>query len=174
MSGWRPISQVGLRKNKNQAQKARKVRPVDQKTDSDCLRASIASIFELNLEDVPYFGESAKDVEHSGIVQDTDLRKWLAQHGISISPVTNPETLFARGAKSARAPWGFCVGGGKSPRGDWDHSVVYDAREGDPALLHDPHPSRAGLEGNPVYYTCFLLEDPSKWRAWSRERAAYE
>jgi hypothetical protein len=34
---------------------------------------------------------------------------------------------------------------GPSPRGDWLHSVVVDARTGE--LVWDPHPSRAGLAG---------------------------
>lgn len=34
---------------------------------------------------------------------------------------------------------------GRSPRGDWQHSVIADARTGE--LVWDPHPSRAGLAG---------------------------
>jgi hypothetical protein len=30
--------------------------PIDQRTESDCLRCCIASIFELPYEAVPYFG----------------------------------------------------------------------------------------------------------------------
>lgn len=31
---------------------------------------------------------------------------------------------------------------GKSPRGDWDHCVVY--QNGD--MVHDPHPDKTGIE----------------------------
>jgi len=149
------------------------MKPVDQVADSDCLRASIASIFELPIAAVPGFGASAIGTDRASLVQDEELRKWLADRGMDLVHVTNPKAVFARGGTSAQCPWGFCVGGGKSPRGDWDHAVVYDARDGDPKLVHDPHPSRMGLAGEPSYYTCFLLEDPGLWRRWCVARGTF-
>ncbi len=137
------------------------MKPVNQQNDHDCLQACIASIFELGVNQVPQFGRSAIGTPRASIAQDSDLRKWLAERGLSLLHVTNPTTVFAAGGKSAQSPWGFCVGGGKSPRGNWDHAVVYDAREDEPILVHDPYQSRAGLDGIPSYFTCFLLEDPS-------------
>lgn len=136
------------------------MKPVDQVGSSDCLRACIASIFELEVHQVPEFGASAGGTEEAGLAQDSQLRKWLADRGLSLLHVVNPRIQFANGAQSAVSPWGICVAGGKSPRGDWDHAVVYDARDGEPKLLHDPHPSRSGFDGEPAYFTCFLVEDP--------------
>jgi len=38
-------------------------------------------------------------------------------------------------------PFGECILSGKSPRGDFLHSVVADGL----TIIHDPHPSRAGI-----------------------------
>lgn len=40
------------------------------------------------------------------------------------------------------------IASGPSPRGDWLHSVLADPWTG--SLIHDPHPSDAGLAGDPV------------------------
>jgi len=136
------------------------MKPVDQASDHDCLRACIASIFELLPGEVPQFGAAAIGTERASLAQDEDLRNWLSLRGIGLLHVTNPKIVFAQGGKSAQCPWGYCVAGGKSPRGDWDHAIVYDARDGEPKMVHDPHPSRAGFAGDPSYFTCFLLEDP--------------
>lgn len=140
--------------------------PVFQKDRSDCLRACIASIFEISVEKVPPFGVQAIGTDRANLAQDEDLRKWLSGAGISLIHVTNPKIVFAQGGKSAQCPWGYCVAGGKSPRGDWDHAIVYDAREGEPKPAHDPNLQGGGFDGDPQYFTCFLLEDPAKFRAW--------
>lgn len=43
----------------------------------------------------------------------------------------------------------YAIASGKSPRGPFDHSVVVDVNRG---IVHDPHPSRAGIE------TCTSVE----------------
>ncbi len=144
--------------------------PIDQQGKSDCLQACFASIFELPLDKMPVFGAASIGTEREAIDQDSECRKWLAERGLALDHVTNPDTLFADGATSAQNAWGFCVGGGKSPRGDFDHAVVYEMQDHLPVMVHDPHASRAGLDGAPVYYTCFLMEDPGKWGAWCNAR----
>ena len=146
------------------------MKPVDQLTDSDCLRASIASIFEMKLEEVPYFGYSAHGTERAALQQDTDVRNWLEGIGLEASHIQNPDAVFEAGGKSARMPWGYCVGNGKSPRGDWHHSTVYLATRGMFSIAHDPHSSRDGLRGRPDDFTCFLMIDPSLFRAWCDSR----
>lgn len=137
------------------------MKPVDQATASDCLRACIASVFELPLDEVPYFGHAEEGTKRAGIEQDSDLREWLAERGLELQHVTNPDAVLEGGAKSAGMPWGYCVAGGKSPRGDWGHSIVYDWRDGTAKLAHDPHASRDGFDGAPTYFTCFLVKDPA-------------
>jgi len=145
------------------------MKPIDQRNESDCLRCCIASVFELPYEAVPHFGPDydVKEVvtpDRASADQDAALVKWLAERGLSHLNITNPDIAFENGAKQARCPWGFCVAGGFSPRGDWSHAVVYDARDGKPIMVHDPHKSRFGLRGRPEYFTCFLVEDPAKLR----------
>lgn len=43
---------------------------------------------------------------------------------------------------------------GKSPRGDWHHAVVADHISGE--ILWDPHPSRAGIEGDILDQICLV------------------
>jgi len=141
------------------------VKPVDQRNRYDCLQACVASIFELPYDQVPQFGESAIGTKREALQQDTDFRNWLDRFGISHSYITNPEIMLEAG-KSARAPWGLCVGEGTSPRGKWFHATVWDARGTalaiEPVLLWDPHPDRTGLKGRVQQFTCFNLEDPAK------------
>ena len=137
---------------------------VDQRSDSDCLHACVASIFELSHYECPDFGKDLKGADDAGLRQDTEFRKWLALRGLSMLNVANPATALAGGAKSVQSPWGYCIAGGKSPRGDWDHAIVYQVNSGDglnPRMVHDPHESRAGFDGPPTYFTCFLLIDPA-------------
>lgn len=128
----------------------------------------MASIFELPYEDVPQFGgEQTPAAEQSGFRQDQELRAWLGARGVDFRYINDPaEQLRCRG--SAEIPWGLCIGSGKSPRGDWQHAVVMrafaDWKPGGPwaEIVHDPHPSRAGLDGPTLTYQCFVLLDPSK------------
>lgn len=152
------------------------MKPVYQADDSDCMRACIASIFELPLERVPFFGEAAikdiKDRDHmtdeeksrAALQQADDFSAWLKECGLDVEYISDPDWALERGAKVARMPWGLCIGDGKSPRGPWAHATVWDAGDGkDRKMVHDPHKSGAGLEGRPYIFTCFLLVDPAKF-----------
>lgn len=46
-------------------------------------------------------------------------------------------------------PGGMCIAAGKSPRGKYNHAVVARVTGEKVELLHDPHPSRAFLDGEP-------------------------
>lgn len=49
-------------------------------------------------------------------------------------------------------PGGLCIAVGKSPRGDWHHSVIACVTGETVEFLHDPHPSRAFLDGPPAQF----------------------
>lgn len=49
------------------------------------------------------------------------------------------------------APSGYHVACGKSPRSDQEHAVV--ALDG--KIVHDPHPTRAGLDGGITWWILF-------------------
>lgn len=105
--------------------------PVDQTqfagegVGGNCVQASVASILNLPLTDVPHFLEIAPEpVQWEFAMQD-----WLEERGIGYIR-REGEYIFD----------GYYLASGPSPRGV-SHMVVY--RDGN--LAHDPHPSRAGI-----------------------------
>jgi len=112
----------------------------------DCQRAVIASLLCLPLEDVPHFNEIAKGEPEAFW---TSLQEFCASKGYAYLTVP------------ARSGFAFFCGGedvyheisGPSPRGDFFHAVV--GRDGE--IVHDPHPSRAGLAGDPSKWTYSYL-----------------
>lgn len=85
----------------------------------NCLQAAVASLLDLDLDDVPHF------IEHTGWLQY--LADWARDRGYLI---------IARPPESVRMGIAY----GPSPRGV-QHAVVWlDGR-----VAFDPHPSRAGL-----------------------------
>lgn len=90
----------------------------------DCMRTAVASLLDLPTEAVPHFVlfyEPGAWFEVFGI--------WLRGRGLQIKPV--PASNVDR----------ECLALGMSPRGV-EHVVVW----GPDGLVHDPHPSRAGIE----------------------------
>lgn len=110
----------------------------------DCLRACVASICELESDQVPNFAERAY-IE--------TLCEWLQARGIRFVQVrfAKPEHCLAAWFGYSDQPvllWG------KSPRKNLDgrdkgHAVVGKAKGYGFEIVHDPHPSRAGLSEGP-------------------------
>lgn len=105
--------------------------PVDQTqfagqgVGGDCVRASVASILELPIEQVPHFLEIAPEPSQWGFA----FEDWMNERGLAVW------------LKHGHTPFeGYYLASGPSPRGV-SHMVVY--LNGD--LAHDPHPSRAGI-----------------------------
>lgn len=103
------------------------MRPVDQTMfgapGGNCLSACVASLLSVPIDDVPYFFGRKE--------WWTFFEDWLHLRGhypLRFEPPFRPRGLY--------------ILSGKSPRGDWLHSVL--ARGED--VVHDPHPSRAGVE----------------------------
>lgn len=110
----------------------------------NCFASCIASIFELSLEEVPNFSwigrQKHPESESEPLPGSSDwwyyLRDWLAPRGLMFLELT------ADGShKDILRALGYHVLTGKSPRGDFYHSVV--GRGG--KIVHDPHPDRVGL-----------------------------
>lgn len=91
----------------------------------DCLSATVASLLELPLSEVPFFA-----LARDGCWPWLD--SWLAARGWLLRP-----------RKRAELPSGPVLACGRSPRGFY-HAVVW---EGGPSgrIVHDPHPSRVGF-----------------------------
>lgn len=115
----------------------------------NCLQAAVASIFELDLDDVPYFDMAAADDGWW-----TALWIWLRARNIEVhyERITRPG-----GWLPLSAPYLLV---GPSPRGDFAHVVVAQDHE----VIHDPHPDATGLADGwrGAYY--FIVADPSKQR----------
>ena len=118
----------------------------------NCFAASIASILELPLVEVPNFCNW----------DDWRWRtnRWLAPRGLTYLDVALPGDARDLLVKF----WGYHVISGDGPRGH-RHSVV--GLKG--AVFWDPHPSRAGLLGGPDDWEYGLLAktflNPSEERA---------
>ena len=100
--------------------------------EGNCWSACLASIFELHLDEVPSF---------KGENWWLDTQRWVERHGYGFVEVVieHPEGLELFG----QSLW---IASGKSPRGNFDHSVLYCGS----TMIHDPHPDGTGLDGSPT------------------------
>lgn len=96
----------------------------------NCLQAAVASILELNLNEVPHFVSDPRDDWRENMIE------WLKTKGYGFF-----------GTYSLFYESGYCIACGMSPRGVV-HAVIYLNGE----LAHDPHPSRSGIEKADYYY----------------------
>lgn len=111
----------------------------DAVVKGNCLQAAVASIYELPLAAVPHFIQFEKWGEA--------LALYVEGRGNILRLIKPP--AFA--PRPARVVMAF----GKSPRGNFDHAVVWQ----DGVIVHDPHPSRDGLDGEPYEFWDILAED---------------
>lgn len=114
-------------------------------TVGDCWRAGIASVLGLDLHDVPHFvRDYPTPAGATNAVWFDETCRWLtAEHGVTVLFYDNPDAIRAenRPDDHLRARRLILLDG-RSPR-DVAHVVVGDAITGE--MLHDPHPSKAGL-----------------------------
>ena len=107
-------------------------------TDGNCLAACLASIFEVHIDSITSFGRTPawyEEFEH------------YMMSTFKIQPVDlNISSL------EGWTPKGYYLVAGKSPRGNYDHSIV--AKDG--KLVHDPFPSGHCELASVDTYTIFL------------------
>lgn len=116
--------------------------PVDQtvihseSTKGNCFAACIASLLELPCDDVPNFAA----------LEDwlPQCSRWLENRGLGILYVAINSADLAWHLRDC-----YVIAGGRSPRGSFGHCVVARLDRGDWKMVHDPHPSRAGIVGDP-------------------------
>ena len=114
----------------------------------DCWATSIACILEIPQKDVPNFAAiEVEDEESTKWWEET--QRFVREHGYEIIEWEIPE-------EGAWAPDGYTILTGRSPRGDWSHSVVGWGMR----VIHDPHPSGAGLDGPPKRMAVFVATNP--------------
>jgi hypothetical protein len=102
----------------------------------DCLRACLATLLELPSKYVPHV------VEHP--------EWWMCARFAVLDLTDGAKDLICVEDRAQIVMPVPVIASGPSPRGDWLHAVIVDSATG--ALLHDPHPSRAGLAGEPQDY----------------------
>lgn len=123
----------------------------------NCLSASIASILELQLDEVPNFAQAHGDEawQHA--------EAWLSQRGMRLLEIgfadydTYCDTYFANSGE-------FCIVTGPSTHPDRAHAVVGQVNsDGAIELAHDPIPHGHGpLPGwRRIYFICALLAQAS-------------
>ena len=113
----------------------------------NCYQAALASVLELPLEQVPHFAQDGERWQETSSA-------WLSAQGVirsfyvdeHLTRLTYP--LYVEPGSdwwgtSASGEIRGALGAGPSPRGPWRHVVVLDPETGD--MLHDPHPSGAGV-----------------------------
>jgi hypothetical protein len=131
------------------------MKPVDQTKfgmpAGNCLAACVASVLEMPLADVPAFDGTSRPDDNWWL----EFQDWLHARGMFAVE------LKLEGRPSICLPERsvYVILTGKSPRGDFAHAVV-GRSDGDVfRLAHDPHPSRAGIVGNPtwVMFLCRLI-----------------
>jgi hypothetical protein len=118
--------------------------PAQPDVMGNCWQTCIAGILDLPLEEVPHFvqmHQSMADVEAS-------TRHWAAGHGYAMVRLGILEV-------DANADHVLTLLCGESPRGV-HHAVIGRGTD----VLHDPHPSKAGL-GRITDVFAFLPLDPS-------------
>ena len=122
--------------------------PVDQTVfedgRGDCLRACVASILEADILDVPNFSQDGQFI--LGAIA------WLNSRGLHVLRIDWTGEGYCH-EQYLSYPEGYCIMSGKSPRSTVEkrkgHAVVGRASGWGFKIEHDPHPSRAGLIGEP-------------------------
>ena len=118
----------------------------------NCLSACVASLLELPIEEVPYFGDDN---------QLPPLQAFLDAYGMT--------SMCMRWDPAVWMPQGYCILGGQARGVDgklWPHAVV--GLDGE--FVHNPHPAGGTLEV--IEDVTFLLpKNPALWRLRSPEEA---
>lgn len=111
--------------------------------DGNCLAAAIASILEIGIDTIPEFGIDDGWYERFS-------RYMISHHALQpldIEVETMPEWM---------TPRGYFLINGKSPRGDFHHTVVgFDGK-----AIHDPLPDGNCELDDITSYTVFIVLDP--------------
>lgn len=125
----------------------------DERNVGNCLQATIAGVLGWPLAAVPHFALLGEDHWWDC------AQAWLNSQGYWID--YKPTSYADEGGELLPRCWLS----GRSPRG-FSHAVIGDAAT--LQMLHDPHPSRAGLLA--VDYTIYFFRKPARGVAPSRDQ----
>jgi len=115
------------------------------KPNGNCLAACVASIFEVDLEEVPNFGEWKS-------YWIDELRKYCIEKHNMYPLILQPMTYD--GKEKVKYP-GYYIASGPAARGLLHSVILFDGK-----LAHDPHPDNSGIKSvNDLIV--FLALDPA-------------
>ena len=123
----------------------------------DCFSACVASIFDLKTGEVPHFMKIDKLAK---IHWTYSLDQWLAPQGLWYCEFPAEVKTYSFWVPLDGM---YAIGTGISPRrSDWNHSVVVKLHRFEAlSIVHDPHPSRAGVvNGKITSIGMFLSRKP--------------
>ena len=111
----------------------------------DCMRACVASLLGLSVDDVPHFARYGLNDE-----PPDKHGWWWAFIGFCDTLEPSHEVLVPDEppppSDDIADLFGMYLATGKSPRGDWNHVVICRGGE----VIWDPHPDRLGIDGEPI------------------------
>lgn len=113
----------------------------DRSQIGNCYPSCIASLLDLDLADVPHVYQLHPTDDEAAMQEMLD---WLRTRGLSSMSFGWSDWVqrYMHGS--------LCVISGKSPRGGFNHAVVGEITREGWRLVHDPHPSGAGIVGEPT------------------------
>lgn len=112
--------------------------PIEQ--IGNCYPSCVASILDLKLGDVPHIYQTHREDDDAAA---NEIIIFLRERGY-VALFYNWADWIPRFLLGS-----LCIICGKSPRGDYDHAVVGEITSDGWRMIHDPHPSRDGIVGDP-------------------------
>lgn len=114
----------------------------------NCYQVCVACILDLPVEEVPHFYGETDDID----LANANIVKYLAAQGCYQIYMDWGYFMGLYQKQLIRLPEGnLVILGGKSPRGDFEHAVLGTVNpDGTYTIVHDPHPTDAGLVGEPT------------------------
>lgn len=108
----------------------------------NCHAACLASIFDVSLDEVPEPTEENWYEPHFEWLGEQGYQTWW--HDVGYEHPIQPGDEFNLDLSAlGYEPHRYLMLGGKSPRGDFGHVIVFDTETN--TVVHDPHPSGDGI-----------------------------
>lgn len=123
----------------------------------NCFQACLAGMLCLPLSMVPHF----YDADESNEQTHTKIVRWLAERGWFMWSYSWSNLRLWQSEGLLQVPTNtLAIFSGASPRGNWSHAVLGRFTDGWWQLVHDPHPDKTGLIGDPEIVELFA---PMPW-----------
>lgn len=119
----------------------------------ECMRASIASILELDIDEVPHF----RQIERLGGKWLPELFGFLKKHGYEFRGTGTPNRHTM--SECSGVDGYLCVAGPSGNLKGAGHMVVYS---NDGKLVHDPNPNGGGILSVEYWWMIHRAGDPER------------